>query len=112
ILTSFLEVLLLEEGEVKLSKSMKSDLESTIQEFSEKMTTEPSLEEYFKTIKNIPRKDLLSRWVGKGVYGNAFTLSKEVIPKDNRLTYYNFSKISQALDPDYAQGGLAAVMAK
>lgn len=128
ILSSFLEVLILEEGETKLSKTMKSDLEQSLQKYAE-IGKNYSLEDYFQKIQEIPRKNLLSRWVGTGVYGNAFACGKETqgqrpgvgLQSSNfsssglqspRLFYFNFSKISQALDPDYAQGGLAAVMAQ
>lgn len=61
----------------------------------------------------MPRKELFSRWVGNGVYGNAFApVNDSNLNLNKALTYFNFSKISQALDPDYAQGGLAAVMAQ
>ncbi len=119
ILASFLEVLILEEGESKLSKTMKSDLERAIQAYADCNLKSYSLDEFYKIAQDLPRKELLQRWVGNGVYGNAFAASIDdaasanlLSATDNRLTYFNFSKISQALDPDYAQGGLAAVMAK
>jgi len=118
ILAGFLEVLILEEGETKLSKTMKSDLEKAIQKYSDLNISNPSLHSFYNEVGDLPRKGLLSRWVGNGVYGNAFRDSEEVEVRSNRnwtessLLYFNFSKISQALDPDYAQGGLAAVMAQ
>lgn len=115
ILSSFLEVLILEEGESKLPKTMKSEIERSLNSFSEKNPENLTLENFFKITDSIPRKDLLQRWVGNGVYGNAFSItgnSIRAVDLEAQLTYYNFSKISQALDPDYAQGGLAAVMAR
>ena len=120
IIAAFLEVLILEEGESKLSKTMKSDLERSIQEYAELGLKKHSLHDFYKKIKNLPRRELFSRWVDKGVYANAFACDEQSGAKNqqaldisnNRLVYYNFSKISQALDPDYAQGGLAAVMAQ
>lgn len=117
ILAAFMEVLILEEGESKLSKTMKSDLERAILLYAEKHTQNLSLEDFYEKSKNLPRKELFQRWVGSGVYGNAFAPQVKnfeigSLALDNRLTYFNFSKISQALDPDYAQGGLAAVMAQ
>ncbi|GIL17051.1 MAG: hypothetical protein BroJett040_08020 [Oligoflexia bacterium] len=127
ILASFLEVLILEEGESKLSKTMKSDIERAIQKYAESNPIEHTLHDFCMTIQDLPRQELFQRWIGKGVYGNAFapqakspgaeghelysaaSLSDR---RSSRLLYYNFSKISQALDPDYAQGGLAAVMAQ
>lgn len=115
ILASFLEVLILEEGESKLSKTMKSDLEKSILQYSEIRSENLNLSDFYNTISDIPRKDLLRRWVGTGVYGNAFLSNENQVDQErlnHQLTYFNFSKISQALDPDYAQGGLAAVMAQ
>lgn len=115
IIAGFLEVLILEEGETKLSKTMKSDLERLIGAYAEKERREYSLQDFVAKTPDLPRKELFSRWVGSGVYGNAFAakgLESNRSWMDSRLLYFNFSKISQALDPDYAQGGLAAVMAQ
>lgn len=117
ILAAFLEVLILEEGETKLSKTMKSDLERSIQQYAESVSGKYSLNDFYKKMQDLPRKELFQRWVNSGVYGNAFAAAEkpsELSARglDSNLIYYNFSKISQALDPDYAQGGLAAVMAQ
>lgn len=168
ILTSFLEVLILEEGETKLSKTMKSEIETSLFEYSNSVKHNFSLNSFFEFAQKFPRRNLLSRWVGNGVYGNAFATGEKLSESETReldteckeatgstaaaaigadaearsagswtgntasasplrdsallssltdlpsssLIYYNFSKISQALDPDYAQGGLAAVMAQ
>lgn len=114
ILAGFLEVLILEEGESKLSKAMKSDLERAIQDYAESSSPQFSLLDFYELSPELPRRELLRRWVSSGVYGNAFASSteySELWAKTN-LLYFNFAKISQALDPDYAQGGLAAVMAQ
>lgn len=114
ILAAFMEVLILEEGEVKLSKTMKSDLERAILSYAESNTQDLSLNDFYEKMTSaLPRKELFQRWVGNGVYGNAFAPTEAgTIELNKSLTYFNFSKISQALDPDYAQGGLAAVMAQ
>lgn len=114
ILAAFMEVLILEEGEVKLSKTMKSDLERAILAYAESNTEFLSLNDFYEKMSlSLPRKELFQRWVGNGVYGNAFAPTADgVLELNKSLTYFNFSKISQALDPDYAQGGLAAVMAQ
>lgn len=115
IMAGFLEVLILEEGETKLSKTMKSDLERLIGIYAEKNRPEYSLHDFVEMTPDLPRKELFSRWVGSGVYGNAFAsrdLENSRAWMDSKLLYFNFAKISQALDPDYAQGGLAAVMAQ
>lgn len=114
ILAAFMEVLILEEGEVKLSKTMKSDLERAILTYAESNALSLSLNDFYEKMSStLPRKELFQRWVGNGVYGNAFApTASGMVELNKSLTYFNFSKISQALDPDYAQGGLAAVMAQ
>lgn len=118
IMAGFLEVLILEEGESKLSKTMKSDLERLVSAYAEGGAASYSLQDFVGVTADLPRKELFSRWVGSGVYGNAFRVSEDADRRngdnwtDSKLLYFNFSKISQALDPDYAQGGLAAVMAQ
>ena len=115
IMAGFLEVLILEEGETKLSKTMKSDLERFISLYAESDRSDYSLQDFVSQMQELPRRELFSRWVGSGVYGNAFATSNHKVVNDwmdSKLLYFNFSKISQALDPDYAQGGLAAVMAQ
>lgn len=114
ILAAFMEVLILEEGETKLSKTMKSDLERAILTYAESNAQDLSLNHFYEKMATVlPRKELFQRWVGNGVYGNAFAPTLNgMIELNKALTYFNFSKISQALDPDYAQGGLAAVMAQ
>lgn len=111
ILTSFVEVLILDENELKLPKSEKAKLESAIFEFAESKS-ELSLQGFYDFAKLCPRRNFLERWVGNGVYSNAFKIVPSLPVSSSRLLYYNFSKISQAQDPDYAQGGLAAVMAQ
>lgn len=115
IMAGFLEVLILEEGETKLSKTMKSDLERLIATYAESGPGDYSLQDFVAKTSDLPRKELFSRWVGSGVYGNAFAVKEQDSCRKwmgSKLLYFNFSKISQALDPDYAQGGLAAVMAQ
>jgi hypothetical protein len=55
----------------------------------------------------------LDRWTAKGIFANAFKVNAETKNLfDYRLKYYNFSQIFQAADPDFGQGGFAAVMAQ
>jgi hypothetical protein len=114
ILSAFLETLLLEQQERFLSKDIKSDIEKALFKYSENLPSSPSLDDFVKSSRDLPRKKLLERWMTGGVFGNAFSVSKEdeVERSRPRLKYFNFAKISQALDSDFAQGGLAAVMSE
>lgn len=116
ILSTFLETLLREEGETFLKKEMKSDIEKSLLKYSQNLNLEneaPSIDDFVKKMKSeIPRVKLLERWSGGGVFSNAFRESEEFKEKtSSKLKYFNFSKISQALDSDFSQGGLASVMA-
>lgn len=113
ILGSFIETLVREEREFSVSKEMRSDIEKALFKYASQNPEKPSIDDFvLKCGDCLPRVKLLERWGGRGVYGNAFRSSPDFnIHTQNRLKYFNFVKISQALDGDFAQGGLAAVMA-
>lgn len=111
ILATFLETLLREEHEVFISKDLKADIEHSLQFYIDGKKEHPSIDDFINIAHDyIPRVKLLERWSSKGIYGNAFKETEHHTFSNNRLKYFNFSKISQALDGDFAQGGLASVM--
>lgn len=111
ILATFLETLLREEHEAFVSKDLKADIERSLQFYIDQGPLAPNIDDFIQVAHSyIPRIKLLERWSSKGIYGNAFKESEKQKPSENRLKYFNFSKISQALDGDFAQGGLASVM--
>lgn len=111
ILATFLETLLREEQEVFVSKDLKADIEQSLQFYIDQAPIAPNIDDFIAMARSyIPRIKLLERWSSKGIYGNAFKESEQLKSSENRLKYFNFSKISQALDGDFAQGGLASVM--
>ena len=115
VLSGFLNVLLLEEGESILSKSMRGEIESAISRYSISRPMHPSIEDFYRFATELPRRELLARWTSKGIYKNAFREIQSETGRSNsskRLRYFNFSQIFQANDPDFGQGGLAAVMAQ
>ncbi|MCB0349271.1 MAG: hypothetical protein KDD37_10580, partial [Bdellovibrionales bacterium] len=111
ILASFVSVLILEEGESFLSKETRALIEEAVSIYVQSRPSNPSLFDFCKKTSSFPRLNLLKRWT-TGVYSNAFKESDNSSNSNNRLTYYNFSEIFQANDPDFGQGGMAAVMAK
>jgi len=111
ILSTFLSVLILEEGESILSKEIRSSVETEVMEYIKSKPEDPSLFDFYHYANKFPRKTLLGRWA-VGVYSKAFKEDAKNVNSDSRLTYYNFSEIFQANDPDFGQGGMAAVMAK
>lgn len=112
ILSKFLTVLIREQDETVISKDLRSKIESSVQEYL-KHAKAYKLQEFFDIQLSFPRRNLLQRWVKDGVYENAFASEKHNYSTDNRqLRYYNFSQIFQASDPEFAQAGLAAVLAQ
>tara|TARA_B100001248_G_C27397386_1_gene466605 strand:+ start:619 stop:2766 length:2148 start_codon:yes stop_codon:yes gene_type:complete len=109
ILANFISVLILEEGESVLSKDYKSKIEEILLNYIKSSPENPTIIDYYRFAKDHPRRSLLKRWA-EGVYANAF--KGDAYNNENRLTYYNFEEIFQANDPDFGQGGMAAVMAK
>lgn len=113
ILSRFLMVLIQEQGEAIPTKDLRSQVEEAVQVFLSSAESY-SLQEFYDKMINFPRRNLLRRWVSGGVYEKAF----EVLPLEfkqntsSRLRYYNFSQVFQASDPEFAQAGLAAVLAQ
>lgn len=112
VLSNFLSVLILENGEIEISKQTRSELENALSQYLSQNPQTPSLSDFLKSGPGIPRKDLLARWGDRGVYKNAFKEKPKTQKPQSHLRYFNFSEIFQASDPDYGQGGFAAIMAQ
>jgi len=113
ILSRFLMVLIQEQGEFNFSKDLRSQIENNVQCYLAKAQN-PSLQEFYDLTLDFPRRNLLRRWVLGGVYESAFADVPNSLPKldSTRLRYFNFSQVFQASDPEFAQAGLAAVLAQ
>jgi len=112
ILSRFLIVLIQEQGELVITKDLRSKVELSVGEYIQTAKMY-SLHEFYEQQTEFPRRNLLRRWVLGGVYENAFAHAKyNTSDLENRLRYYNFSQIFQASDPEFAQAGLAAVLAQ
>ena len=115
ILSRFLMVLIQEQGEAQFSKDLRSQIEECVQMYLSSAKN-PGLQEFYDLMTNFPRRNLLRRWVSGGVYEKAFApagkLLQELDSTSPRLRYYNFSQVFQASDPEFAQAGLAAVLAQ
>lgn len=135
ILSRFLGALIQEQGEVAFSKELRSQIEESIQSYLSRYSNYlvkekgedrigiPCLQEFFDLQIDFPRRNLLKRWVKGGIYESAFSISNSFHSKysklgncdslkSKRLRYYNFSQVFQASDPEFAQAGLAAVLAQ
>lgn len=111
ILSRFLMVLVQEQGELQFSKDLRSQIEECVQVYLSSAKN-PSLLEFYELMTNFPRRNLLRRWVSGGVYEKAFAETSNNSTTSPRLRYYNFSQVFQASDPEFAQAGLAAVLAQ
>lgn len=122
ILSRFLGVLIQEQGELSFSKDLRAQIEENIQSYL-KNYKNPSLQEFYELQTQFPRKNLLKRWVKGGIYEAAFAEGSSFKiyslggggdrpNQHERLRYYNFSQVFQASDPEFAQAGLAAVLAQ
>ena len=122
VLSRFLGVLIQEQGELSFSKDFRAQIEENIQSYLANCI-KPSLQEFYEMQTKFPRRNLLKRWVKGGIYQAAFALRDAVeicntndgdhwFSQHQRLRYYNFSRVFQASDPEFAQAGLAAVLAQ
>lgn len=122
ILSRFLGVLIQEQGELSFSKDLRALIEENIQSYLENYKN-PTLQEFYELQTQFPRRNLLKRWVKGGIYEAAFAECSNLKiyrlggggdrpNQHERLRYYNFSQVFQASDPEFAQAGLAAVLAQ
>ena len=109
VLGQFLESLLREEGEARLSKTVRSQIDDSLAEYLQSHNGERSLDSFYAFAKKLPRRELLGRWCGRGLYANAFRGTGRTL--ESRLRYFNFAEVFQAADPEFAQAAMAAVLA-
>jgi len=139
VLGQFLEVLILENGETHLSKTIRAEIDEALNSYLRSKPQSLSLEGFVTSAECLPRRELFERWVGRGIYANAFRERKEEEGggadssssqaasfgfgtneesaftrkrlMSTRLRYFNFSEVFQASDPEFSQAVMAAVLA-
>lgn len=110
IVSEFVGTLTKREDEHKLPTTDRLEIESAVKEFSENCSVRPSLNEFiFFCADKISRKGELKRWSSKGLLKNVF--SEKTRNLNSRITYFNFSGITQAANTDVSTAVLASVMA-
>ena len=123
VLTEFVAVLVLEESEVIISKSLRAEYEVAVKQFILTSKCGRGFQEFVEANPMLPRANLLARWTTGGVFENAI----KVIPGEksldssqerdnrtceyNRFRYFNFQNIQGAGNRDYSSGVMAAVIA-
>lgn len=110
VLNNFLSVLVLEENETNLPKTTRVEIDQLLKNFIASKPMNPSLDSFYQSMNSFSRERLLSRWCKGGIFAKAFEPNLD--QTESRLSYYNFSEIFQAADPDFAQAGMAAVLAR
>ena len=116
VLGKFLEILVLEDGEGVVPKETRVEIDDLLKEYIDSRPERPSIDDFHSKSRSFSRKKLLSRWCSSGLYSKAFAGAELDEPNSGsspqRLRYFNFSQIFQAADPDFAQAGMAAVLAQ
>jgi len=123
ILSRFIGVLIQEQGEVSFLKELRAQIEENIQSYLQSGAHNPCLQDFYDKQNDFPRRNLLKRWVKGGIYESAFAekITTSIFSisggglrpnQHERLRYFNFSQVFQASDPEFAQAGLAAVLAQ
>ncbi|MBN8540727.1 MAG: hypothetical protein J0L82_10110 [Deltaproteobacteria bacterium] len=105
ILGSFVETLVLEDGERRLPKAVRVEIDEFLKQILEKRER-PSIEDLLKV--GFSRKHLLARWGLGGLYGKPFSSRLSYTPA--RLRYFNFQDIFQAKEEDFARAVMASVL--
>lgn len=122
IISNFICVLIQAENEAKVPKTISIEVEEALKSYQlyldesdDQKNQQRSLDGFSDFLSNskppFSRLPHLKRWSSGGLYANAFKQTDAKLEIDSRYTYYNFSEIFQATDPDFAQAGMAAVLA-
>jgi len=110
IVSDFLEKLLLEDHESSLLRQEQAKLESALVKYIETKPTNPSLDDFLKRIKDIPRRDSLSRWAKGGIYEGVFSLYNP-LELNTRIHYFDFTNIVTAQKGGVGSAIMSAIMA-
>lgn len=106
VLGAFIETLVLEDGERRLPKTVRNEVDQLLQRFLEE-EARPSIDGLLKF--EFSRRALLSRWGSGGLYGRAFIGRHDATSE--RLRYFNFQDIFQAKEEDFSRAVMASVLA-
>ena len=112
VLGKFVEVLVLEDGENIVPKETRVEIDDLLKSYINSRPNRPSIDDFHSRAVSFSRRKLLSRWCASGLYSKAFASAAVDQNEKSRLRYFNFSQIFQAADPDFAQAGMAAVLAQ
>ncbi|MGK5087911.1 hypothetical protein WDW86_10165 [Bdellovibrionota bacterium FG-2] len=115
ILSGFISTLLLESRETILTKEMLGSIEKAVLAYAESRPLAPSLPGFMAAAHDLPRRGLLERFSPGGVFSNVIKERPDgdVLNGDlaSRYIYFNFERLQNAANEDFAQAVMAAVIA-
>ncbi|MEK6706674.1 MAG: hypothetical protein AABZ06_12890 [Bdellovibrionota bacterium] len=112
ITAGFLSTLILESCESVLSKEMLGEVERAVLSYTEKKPKYPTLSDFLSASSFFPRRHLLERFSAGGVFANVLKERGNSNPFiDGRYVYFNFERLQNAANEDFAQAVMAAVIA-
>jgi hypothetical protein len=115
ILSGFLSTLILESHEVVLSKELLGEVERAVLAYTERRSRRPSLSHFLEVTKDFPRRGLLERFGPSGIFANVLKERQTGAPlvgaEQERYVYFNFERLQNAANEDFAQAVMAAVIA-
>jgi hypothetical protein len=85
-------------------------MEQALLTYSDQAGPSPTLAGFLASNFQIPRKSLLQRFGPQGVFANVLK-EQRISPLDSRYLYFNFERLQNAADEDFAQAAMAAVIA-
>ncbi len=113
ILSGFLSTLILESREIAISKEMQGAVEKTVLCYAESHPTKPSLSDFLGSVRDFPRLALLERFGLHGIFANVLKEQQNggILNGTDRYVYFNFERLQNAANEDFAQAVMASVIA-
>ena len=112
VLSGFLSTLILENRERELSKEMLGAVERIVLSYAATKPKKPSLTHFLTHAQDIPRRGLLDRFGPSGVYSNVLKDTPDGAKiLNDRYVYFNFERLQNAANEDFAQAVMASVIA-
>jgi len=112
ILKGLISTLILEAKESVISKEMQAVIERAVLAYAEEVRANPSLDDFLTRVEVFPRRGLLERFTAGGVFANVLKDRENVgAGLASRYIYFNFERLQNAANEDFAQAVMAAVIA-
>ncbi len=110
IISDFVEKLLIESHETSLKRLEQAQLEKCLLQYVNSNPSNPSVDDFIKKVKDIPRVESLSRWQKDGIYGSIFS-NYNLDDSSSRLHYFDFTNIITAQKGGVGSAVMSAIMA-